>query len=52
MKADVNAGVTRYSTVRQHSSLSKRINELKDLLVDYKLVGYLSDKNKKLLGFS
>jgi len=48
---DVNAGVSRYLTVRERSNLPKRIRELKELLVDYDLVGNLSLANKQLLGF-
>jgi 5-methylcytosine-specific restriction endonuclease McrA len=48
---DVNAGVSRYLTVREHSDLPKRIKELKELINDYELVGRLSAANKKLLGF-
>ena len=49
---DVNAGVTRYLTVRQHSNLAKRIEELKELLEEYELVDDLSAKNRQLLGFA
>lgn len=48
---DVNAGVGRYLKVRERSNLPKRIRELRELLVDYDLVGKLSRANKKLLGF-
>lgn len=49
-EVDVNAGVTRYLTVREWSNLSKRIKELKALLIEYDLVGDLSDANKRALG--
>ncbi len=48
---DVNAGVSRYLTVRARSNLVKRIQELKALLIDYELVDDLSEQNKKALGF-
>lgn len=48
---DVNRCVTRYLKVRERSDLSKRILELKKLLEDYDLVGRLSRKNKRLLGY-
>jgi len=48
---DVNAGVSRYLTVRERSNLPKRIKDLRELLIDYELVGRLSAANKKLLGF-
>ena len=49
---DVNAGVSRYLQVREHSNLAKRINELKELLIDYDLIDQLSKKHKELLGFA
>ena len=48
---NVDKCVTRYLRVREHSSLSKRIKELKKLLEDYNLVIRLSRRNKKLLGY-
>jgi hypothetical protein len=48
---DVNACVSRYLTVRERSNLTKRLQELKKLLVEYNLVGKLSTQNKKTLGF-
>ena len=47
---DVNACVSRFLTVREKSNLSKRINELKKMLLSYGLVDNLSDENKNLLG--
>ncbi len=47
---DVDACVSRYLKVREKSNLAKRLRELKKLLVDYKLVGKLSQANKKILG--
>ena len=47
---DVNAGVTRYLTVREHSKLAKRIEELKQLLDDYGLIKDLSAEHKQRLG--
>jgi len=49
---DVNRGVERYLQVREKSDLPKRIDEIKKILLFYKLVDNLSDVNKKLLGFS
>jgi len=48
---DVNKGVERYLQVREHSDLPKRIKEIKKILMVYDLVPFLSDENKKLLGF-
>lgn len=48
---DVDKCVTRMLTVRSATDLSRRINELKKLLVDYNLVNKLSAQNKRLLGF-
>ncbi len=48
---DVDACVTRFLSVREKSNLNKRIKELKKLLADNKLIGKLSSKNKKLLGY-
>ena len=48
---NVNKCVTRYLQVRERSSLRKRIKELKKLIEDYQLIGRLSLKNKKLLGY-
>jgi hypothetical protein len=48
---DVNACVSRFLKVRERSDLSKRIKELKKLLMDNKLVGRLSAKNRQMLGF-
>lgn len=48
---DVNLCVTRYLTVRDASSLQKRINELKSLLEKNELINQLSDGNLKMLGF-
>jgi len=48
---DVDACVSRCLAVRERSNLAKRVNELKKLLLDYKLVGKLSAQNKKALGF-
>lgn len=48
---DVDACVSRYLQVREHSNLEKRIRELKKLLADYGLAGQLSKRNKRLLGY-
>lgn len=48
---DVNACVTRMLTVRSATDITKRLKELKKLLEDYDLVQYLSEQNKKLLGY-
>lgn len=47
---DVNKCVTRMLNVRGATDLSKRINELKKLLRDNKLVSKLSPTNKRMLG--
>ncbi len=47
---DVNKCVVRMLNVRGATDLSKRIDELKKLLRDNKLVGRLSRENKKMLG--
>lgn len=47
---DVNACVARSLTVRERSSLQKRVKELKWLLAKYDLVRGLSSRNKKILG--
>ena len=47
---DVNACVSRYLHVREKSNLSKRIKDLKKLLVANGLRKMLSKENKKLLG--
>ena len=49
---DVDACITRALSVREQSSLRKRIDELKKMLVSYGLADRLSDSNKKLLGLS
>lgn len=47
---DVNQCVTRYLKVREKSDLTKRINELKKIIVSYDLEDQLSKENKKILG--
>ena len=47
---DVNRCVTRFLTVRQGTSLAKRLTELKAMLAEYELIGQLTAKNRKLLG--
>lgn len=47
---DVDACVTRFLSVRERSNLSKRLKELRGLLIAYDLVDKLSEKNKKMLG--
>ena len=49
---DVDVCVTRALSVREHSNLWKRIEELKKMLVSYGLVSKLSKENKKLLGLN
>lgn len=49
---DVNKCVTRYLTVREKSSLIKRIEELKKIIITYDLEDKLSQKNRKMLGLS
>ena len=49
---DVDACVSRYLQVREKSNLKKRISELKKLLESNGIVDKLTDKNKKLLGYS
>lgn len=48
---DVDACVSRMLTVRSATDITKRLKELKKLLEDYDLVQYLSERNKKLLGY-
>ncbi|MBI3851881.1 MAG: HNH endonuclease [Verrucomicrobia bacterium] len=48
---DVNACVSRFLKVREHSNLKKRLLELKKLLADYGLAGKLSARNRRMLGF-
>ncbi len=48
---DVDACVTRALSVREQSSLWKRLSELKKMLVSYGLIDKLSNANKKLLGY-
>jgi hypothetical protein len=48
---DVDACVSRFLTVREHSNLPKRIAELKGLLVAHGLVANVSAQNRKTLGF-
>ena len=48
---NVDACVSRYLTVRERSNLAKRVQELKVLLVDWKLVEKLTPHNRKALGF-
>jgi hypothetical protein len=47
---DVNACVSRFLKVREHSNLSKRLQELRKLIMDYSLLSQLSSDNKKILG--
>lgn len=47
---DVNKAIERYLNVRNSSSLNKRINELKKLLIDNDLIERISPENKKRLG--
>lgn len=47
---NVNNCVTNYLKVRENSNLKKRVTELKQTLLKYKLISKLSPKNKKLLG--
>lgn len=49
---DVNKCVERYLQVRERSHLPKRIEELKKIITDYKLINSLNNENKSLLGFS
>lgn len=49
-RIDVDAAVTRALAVREESNLHKRILQLKQFLMDYKLVDRLSASNKRLLG--
>lgn len=48
---DVNKGVERYLNVREGSNLSKRIDEIKKIIIDYSLIDRLTPENRKLLGF-
>jgi len=47
---NVNACVARFLKVRERSNLSKRLKELRDLLMSYDLIDKLSEKNKQILG--
>lgn len=49
---DVNKCVERMLNVRSATDLSRRINDLKKLLQDNKLLDSLSTQNKRMLGFS
>ncbi len=49
---DVDACVGRMLTVRSATDISRRIKDLKKLLKDYNLVDNLSEKNKRILGYS
>ena len=48
---DVDAAVSRLLDVREASDLHKRVNQVKQLLGNYNLVGKLSAKNRRMLGF-
>ncbi|HAT7877844.1 TPA: hypothetical protein JBD49_03765 [Legionella pneumophila subsp. pneumophila] len=47
---NVDLCVTRFLNVREGTSLNKRIEQLKQLLISRGLIDSLSDKNKKYLG--